>query len=143
MKDPGLNGPEFKRDVVIQRSLLVKPEDIVSPQALGSTSGEAIICGTERTTVQIPLRCSDFSGFNSLTVILRNMAKQPLLVAITLEHGTNGSDLTERATSFSGGREILDPGPMAKLNFPTESFGVYGKPKDWKNITRMEINLSN
>ncbi len=143
MKDPDLNGSEFKRDVVIQRSVLVKPEDIVNPQAFGSTSGKAIICGTEKITVRIPLRYSDFSGFNSLTVILQNLSKQPLLVAITLAHGANGSDLTERSTSFSGGREILDPGPMAKLNFPAESFGVYGKPGDWKNITGMEINFSN
>ena len=73
---------------------------------------------------------------------LRSLTEFPILVGMTLKHGDAEGDQIQKTTSFSGGREILDPGTVTALQFPIESFGVYGTPVGWTNVTGAEITFS-
>jgi len=64
-------------------------------------------------------------------------------VGITLKHGNTGGAQNQKPISFSGGIEILGPGTATTLRFPLESFGFYGTPLGWTNVTGIEITFSN
>lgn len=139
MRDPGLKDGEFKRDLVQSCSRLVNPSDTLPLPGVSSTGDSFVITGTERFSLPITLRSSDLSMFNCLTVTLRNISEKPLLVGLTLKHGAQDSASELIGTSFSGDREILAPGQLIRLNFPIESFGIYGNPYGWANIREIEL----
>lgn len=142
MRDPGLEDDKFKRDIVQSCSRLVNPSDILSLPGACLIGDSVVITGTKRISLPITLACSDLSMFNNLTVTIRNVSEKPLLVGLTLKHGARNSDSGAIGTSFSGGREILAPGQLIRLNFPIESFGIYGKPHGWMNIREIELVLT-
>ncbi|MGC8603736.1 MAG: heparinase II/III family protein, partial [Desulfomonilaceae bacterium] len=142
MKDPLLPGSDFERDIILFRSTMVKPEHIGYLGNFSLADDKIIIRGTNRLNLNINLKHSDLSIFNSLAVTLRNLSSHELLVEVKLIHGICEGDEPLKSISSSGGREVLVPGPITTLSFPFECFGTYGKPSGWSNVRELEINFS-
>ncbi|MCX5816215.1 MAG: heparinase II/III family protein [Proteobacteria bacterium] len=125
MKDPGLPSDTFLCDTITRRALLFEGY------------GHAASIGQIRVTLLCPMR--DFSSFNQLSLTATNLTETVLYAEMRLFHGSGKTDVIDEPVSLSGGRECLPPGKTVELAFPRESFGTYGKPDDWKDITRIEI----
>lgn len=142
MKDPSLHDSEFKRDIILSRSTLVNPWDIANSNDFELRDDKVLINGKGRISFSVELESPDLSAFNSLSLTLRSLSEFPILVGITLKHGNARGEQNQKPISFSGGRETLNPGTPKTLRFPIESFGVYGTPIGWTNVTEIEITFS-
>jgi hypothetical protein len=142
MKDPILNDSEFNRDIILSSSTLITAWDIANATDLELRENKILIDARNSFSFSVEFKCPDLSEFNSLSLSLRSLTEFPILVGMTLKHGDSEGDQIQKTTSFSGGREILGPGPVTALQFPIESFGVYGTPVGWTNVTGAEITFS-
>ena len=142
MKDPGLDETKFKRDRPLSGSIQFNLNSLVGFPGVKLVKNDIIISSTKQFSTTIRPNSQDLSLYNRLSLSMQNLSDVPLLVGVTIRHGSNDSPEHKIATSFSGGREPLPPFLPAHLEFPIECFGIYGRPNGWKHIIDVSISIS-
>ncbi len=142
MKDPTLLHSEFKRDIILSRTTLVSSRLITNSNDAELRDNKILINGKSKVSFSFEFESPDLSAFNSLSLNLRSLCDFPVLVGITLKQGNTKDKQNQKTISFSGGREILNPGVTKTLRFPMEGFGVYGSPLGWTDVTGIEITFA-
>jgi hypothetical protein len=142
MKDPGLPPTHFLRDRIVSRELLIGPREWSNLK--GSTrEGNAVrFSSVARLDLSFSSQTQDFSHFNQFSLTALNLSRDPVLVGMTLVHGSESDALEGEYTSISGGREELVPGVRRELKFPIECFGVYGRPAGWSDVRKIQLTFS-
>ena len=142
MKDPGLPPTHFLRDRIVSRELLIGPQELANLK--GSTrEGNAVrFSSVARLDLSFSPQTQDFSHFNQFSLTALNLSRDPVLVGMTLVHGSESEALEGEYTSISGGREELVPGVRRELKFPIECFGVYGRPAGWSDVRKIQLTFS-
>lgn len=141
MKNPPLSDSDFKMDAILLRWTLVKPEDVTNCHEFELKADRMTISGNDSVTIHSALKSRDLSAFNFLILIMRNVSDHPLLVEVKIKHVSPVGARDQECYAFSGGREVLHPGPVIELGFPFNCFGKYGKQSDWKNVEELEITF--
>jgi hypothetical protein len=142
MKDPGLDGNKFKLDKSISGSMKLDLNSLDGLPGVKLVKNNIIISSTETFSVTVKPYSQDLSLYNLLSLSIRNLSDIPLLVGVTIRHGDfNSPEKGQNSTSFSGNRESLPPLCPARLKFPIDCFGIYGKPNGWKEIIDVCISV--
>ncbi|MFA6221373.1 MAG: heparinase II/III family protein [Desulfomonilaceae bacterium] len=139
MKYPDIPKRYFATDLSLFRSELVKHGDLQTVKEIGSEPSHAVIHGKGKISLSLIPRFSNLESYNSLRLTLINRSEHLILVGLNLIHGAGVPQKDGEGISFSGGREFLYPGRLCCLNFPVESFGAYGKPRGWENISKIDL----
>ena len=139
MKYPDIPKRYFATDLSLFRSELVKHGDLQTVKEIRSGPPHAVIHGKGKISLSLIPRFSNLESYNSLRLTLINRSEHLILVGLNLIHGAGVPQKAGEGVSFSGGREFLYPGRFCCLNFPVESFGAYGKPRGWENISKIDL----
>ncbi len=139
MKNPHFSPDELLLDRVRTRAALFSPHEMARIAHLPMSQGSVTAMGADSLRISLPCPAKGLSRFNSLSLIVRNLSEAPLLVGMTLDHGTESSLSGLPPVSFSGGREVLPPDQWVRVLFPCESFGFYGTPRGWTDVRRIEL----
>lgn len=143
MKDPGLDERQFTLDRSNPGSVKLDLSDLTEHKNARRLQDKIIVASTEKFSATVKNCLANLSAYNLFVVRLQNLSDAPLLVGITFTHGIAQDPKDFRiTTSFSGGRELLPPLSRACMKFPIESFGIYGKPVGWKEITSVGFLIS-
>ncbi len=142
MWEPLLDHDLFTRDGVLFREPLFRVEDLVRIEGAEPNDDAVRFKGDRRLRLELTCASPDLSRFNLLTVRLRNDGPKPLLVGVTLIHGSEsrGRDIPD--VSLSGGRALLEVGESTELLFPAEGVGSYGFPAAWTYIREIALSFA-
>ncbi len=135
---PDLPPTDFSRDEILDSQLIFVADRFTSTNGV-SIGHDRVTTGSKRLTLGVELKPGEIGIYDSLEVDLENFSIDSALVGLTLRHGTEKPDKSSSYMSFSGGRELLEKLTRARLTFPTESFGFYGKTPDWTTAGFLEI----
>jgi hypothetical protein len=142
MKYPDISQRYFASDLPRFYSELVNSIDLGTIGEIRTEPSLALIHGKGKISLTLIPRFLNLGSYNSLRLTVINRSEFTILAGLTLIHGTDVPHKEGEGVSFSGGREFLQPGRLSCLNFPIESFGTYGKPRGWENISKIELIFS-
>ncbi|MEJ2717663.1 MAG: alginate lyase family protein, partial [Deltaproteobacteria bacterium] len=141
MWDPQLAPEQFLRDTVLSRELLFDVDALAGAEG-GTRESDSVGFGSpHRLRLVLSPHRTDLSRFNRLTVTALNRTAQPLLVGISLNHGSDDNGPGLPPVSVSGGREVLLPGAWREVSFPAEAFGTDGLPEGWTDVRTIELGF--
>jgi hypothetical protein len=122
MHDSGLAPHLFCLDTVLSERVLFSPDRPI------------LQIGPHPLIIPLPLTGVELAEADALVVTLENRAEAVCGIGLRLVHGGDSSRV-----SLTGGREILDGGGRRKFFFPAESFGSYGLPDGWRDISGVDL----
>ena len=142
MNDPQLPADEYLKDHIRSRELIFRPGDFALHTGAPVSEGYVTLAGNGPIRISLPCAEFDLSRFNRLVLTVCNLSKAPVLAGMNLNHGALADARGVLRVSFSGGREILQPGRWKELKFPVECFGFYGKPCGWTDVRGIELTFA-
>jgi len=141
MRDPKLSPDHFLLDRVISIETIVDSWNAAQLTGGVRAKGVSRFAASGRMALDLELERRDLSGFQCLCLEVENRASGQLLVGMTLRHGSGSSHVASQWVSFSGSREILEPGVRRLLQFPFQGFGSYGFPDGWSEVRAIGITI--
>jgi hypothetical protein len=142
MNDPHLLADEYLKDRIRSRETVFQPRDFAFHTNTPASECCVTLTGSSPLRISLPCGGFDFSSFNRLVLTVCNLSEEPVLAGMTLNHGASANTDRLRPVSFSGGREILQPGLWEEIKFPIECFGFYGKPCGWSEVRGIELTFA-
>ncbi len=142
MNDPQLPADEYLKGHIRSRELIFRPGDLALHTGAPVSEDYVTLAGNGPLRISLPCAEFDLSRFNRLVLTVCNLSKAPVLAGMNLNHGARADPRGLSPVSFSGGREILQPGRWKELKFPVECFGFYGKPCGWTDVRGIELTFA-
>jgi hypothetical protein len=139
MRDPLLPDDHFLRDEGVVREPIFEAADFIRAGGAPRDGEGAEFRGSLPLRISLDSRHRDLSRFNRLRLTVLNGSGAPLLVGVTLRHGSREEGAGPAPISTTGGREPLEPGEFHERLFPMECFGRQGFSEGWSAVEEIEF----